>query len=53
MSKEKTLIAMSLFAGAGGCSLGFKRAGYDILYALELDSAAIQTYQANFTKRMC
>jgi len=53
MSKEKTLTAMSLFAGAGGCSLGFKRAGYDILYALELDSATIQTYQANFTQTIC
>ncbi len=50
---SKTLLAMSLFAGAGGCSLGFKKAGYDILYALELNLTAIQTYQTNFTQTIC
>lgn len=38
----------SLFAGAGGCSLGFKRAGFDILTALDHDVAACKTYQRNF-----
>ena len=27
--------AISLFAGAGGCSLGFKQAGYDIVFATD------------------
>jgi len=51
--KEKKLRAISLFAGAGGCSLGFKKADYDILSALELESAALQTYQANFPDTVC
>ena len=40
--------AISLFCGAGGCSLGFKRAGYEIIYALDIDPKAIDTYRANF-----
>lgn len=47
--------AISLFAGAGGCSLGFKQAGYEIIYASDFDKAAIETYQTNFpeTKAEC
>ena len=47
--------AISLFAGAGGCSLGFKQAGYDIIYATDFDKAAIETYKTNFpeTKAEC
>jgi DNA (cytosine-5)-methyltransferase 1 len=47
--------AISLFAGAGGCSLGFKQAGYDIIYASDFDKAAIETYKINFpeTKSVC
>ena len=40
--------AISLFAGAGGCSLGFKQAGFDIIYATDFDKAAIETYKKNF-----
>ena len=40
--------ALSLFCGAGGCSLGFQRAGYEILFASDIDKAAIDTYKANF-----
>lgn len=40
--------AMSLFCGAGGCSLGFKKAGYDIIFATDIDETAIRTYQDNF-----
>lgn len=40
--------AISLFAGAGGCSLGFKQAGYKIIYATDFDKAATETYKANF-----
>lgn len=53
MMKEKSFRAISLFAGAGGCSLGFKKAGYDIRYALELEATAVQTYQANFYDTIC
>jgi DNA (cytosine-5)-methyltransferase 1 len=46
--QQKQPSAISLFAGAGGCSLGFQQAGYHILYANELDKAAAETYKANF-----
>ncbi len=45
--------ALSLFCGAGGCSLGFKQAGYEILFASDIDKAAIRTYKANFPKTDC
>lgn len=47
--------AISLFAGAGGCSFGFKQVGYDIIYATDFDKAAIETYKRNFpeTKAEC
>ncbi|MFT4531430.1 MAG: DNA (cytosine-5)-methyltransferase 1 [Thalassolituus oleivorans] len=45
--------AISLFCGAGGCSLGFKQAGYSILYANDKDSAAVETYRKNFPEAIC
>ena len=45
--------AISLFCGAGGCSLGFKRAGYNILYANDNNSAVINTYKHNFPETIC
>lgn len=48
MTIKKRPRAISLFAGAGGCSLGFKDAGYDIIYATDFDKAAVETYQSNF-----
>lgn len=43
--------ALSLFAGAGGCSLGFKYAGIDMIAAFDNASAAIETYNSNFGER--
>ena len=40
--------AISLFAGIGGICLGFKQAGYDIVWANEYDAAACKTYRNNF-----
>lgn len=40
--------ALSLFSGAGGCSLGFKNAGFDVLYASDIDREAVNTYRKNF-----
>lgn len=37
----------SLFAGMGGFSTGFRREGFKILWANELDKSAVQTYQHN------
>lgn len=44
MSKP-TLI--SLFSGAGGMDLGFKNAGFDILWANDFEKDAVQTYKNN------
>lgn len=48
MTLKKQPKAISLFAGAGGCSLGFKQAGYDIVYATDFDKSAVETYKKNF-----
>lgn len=45
--------AISLFAGAGGCSLGFKNAGVDIIAAFENAEYAIATYNTNFGANLC
>lgn len=45
--------AISLFAGAGGCSLGFEQAGYKIIYASDINPAAISTYKQNFPYTQC
>jgi len=39
--------AISLFSGAGGMDVGFKRAGFDIIAASELDAYACATFRAN------
>lgn len=39
---------VSLFSGCGGLDLGFKKAGYDILWANDFDKYAVQTYKKNF-----
>jgi len=44
---------ISLFCGAGGCSLGFKQAGYDIVYATDIDEVAVKTYSLNFANTIC
>jgi len=38
---------ISLFAGAGGLDLGFKRIGFDIVWANEYDGSIWQTYESN------
>ena len=43
-----TYSVVSLFAGIGGICLGFKQAGFDILWANEKDHAACETYRHNF-----
>ena len=40
--------AVSLFAGIGGICLGFKQAGFDVIWANEKDHAACLTYRHNF-----
>jgi DNA (cytosine-5)-methyltransferase 1 len=38
---------ISLFAGAGGKDLGFLRAGFDVVWANDVDAAACATYRDN------
>lgn len=46
-SKLSNVLAIDLFAGAGGLSLGAQRAGVEVRVAVELDAGACQTLQAN------
>lgn len=39
---------VSLFSGAGGLDLGFKRSGFPLAFAVDLSPAAIQTHKRNF-----
>jgi DNA (cytosine-5)-methyltransferase 1 len=45
------LRTLDLFAGCGGLSLGFHRAGYHLVGAVENDPHAIQTHARNFFGR--
>jgi DNA (cytosine-5)-methyltransferase 1 len=39
--------AVDLFAGAGGATQGLREAGFDVIGAVELDTAAAQSYRLN------
>lgn len=49
--KVKRFTAVDLFAGAGGFSLAAKKAGCDILAAVEFDKYASLTYRKNFIEK--
>ena len=38
---------VSLFSGGGGLDLGFKQAGYDIVWAIDNNQDAVNTYKRN------
>ena len=38
---------VSLFSGGGGLDLGFKKAGYDIIWAIDNNQDAVNTYKRN------
>ena len=41
------LKVVSLFSGGGGLDLGFKEEGYNIIWAIDNNKNAVQTYKAN------
>lgn len=45
---NKRYKVVSLFSGAGGLDLGFHQAGFDIIWANDIDKFAVQTYRENF-----
>lgn len=44
-------LALDLFAGAGGLSLGLEQAGWTVVAAVDHDQRAIETHRANFRGR--
>jgi len=46
--QSKLPTVVSLFAGCGGSSLGYKQAGFDVRLAVEWDSVAAAVYRLNF-----
>ena len=51
-TRKKTRTAVSLFTGAGGMDVGFENAGFDVLWANDLNEAACRTYERNHTGRI-
>ena len=50
-NNEKVVIPTvgSLFSGVGGIDLGFQQAGFEIVWANEIDQDSCRTYRANFS----
>ncbi len=46
-AKRKKPTVVGLFSGCGGLDLGFKQAGFDILWANDFDTDSVTTYREN------
>lgn len=53
--EQRRPVAIDLFSGAGGLSLGLEQAGFDVLAAVEYDPVHAATHEFNFprTKVLC
>ncbi len=47
MKKQKKPKAIDLFCGCGGLTLGMKKAGFEVIGAVDNDHLAVETYKAN------
>jgi len=52
-AEAAALTAIDLFCGAGGMSLGFERAGFDVRLAVDSDPIHARTYSGNFPATTC
>lgn len=52
IARGKNPRVLDLFSGCGGISLGFKRAGFEVVGAIELDEAAAKSHAANFHRHL-
>jgi DNA (cytosine-5)-methyltransferase 1 len=48
MTKNNRPVGIDLFAGAGGMSLGFEQAGFDVVAAVEIDPVHSAVHKFNF-----
>ncbi|MBD0266230.1 MAG: DNA cytosine methyltransferase, partial [Tolypothrix sp. Co-bin9] len=46
--RKQRAIAVDLFGGAGGMTLGFEQAGFDVLASVEIDPIHCATHEFNF-----
>src|SRR5205809_614106 len=47
MAQVTRRIAIDLFCGCGGLTLGLKQAGFRVLWAVDEDSLSVETYRVN------